>query len=420
MPMNPVNSAAILNALFHTEGSAGVTAEQEAAQLSAAGVNVNNEYSAGIYMAAFIADRYEPDGENVNRLNEGKKLVNATSWYYTVNTSSQKFDYKVTENGVEVTKYVTFSGWKAVKRKNQVTYYPKCAYLALYTTMPDKDGGGYVEPTQAADGTATTYMRINLHQAIISGGVAISRAAAGDENYTSVTVNSELMAYPEVSGNAWGTIVGFGVHDTDVPGNGAPVIWARLNESIPTTVGKVPLFRKDKFKLTFGPMGDTVGCEILDGLLGFKPGLQISFSGECWLGLLTRAPKDDRSAYDDGKFFSEPDDPEYVRVRVDDTSRINGLHTISGTESGEPVTVNDAGDLGQPNVVKNQALILMNEVTVASDIVAWGLFRNSDTTSSKLPFLVGSVKDSSGAATISLAPEEIPIVREGGLQISMM
>ena len=218
----------------------------------------------------------------------------------------------------------------------------------------------------------------------------------------------------------WGTIIGFGIHNTEVPGTGTPTAWARLNTPMATTIGRVPLFRKGKFNISFGPMGETEGCAILDGLLGFKYGNLISFSSQIWLGLLTRAPKSDRTAYEDGRYFSEPDDPEYVRVRLDDVSRINGKWFISGTEYGEPVVVNDAGDLGQPNVVKNQSLILMNEITQPTTIVAWGLFRSNDTTKDTLPFLTGTVMDSSGASTIEFKAEDIPIVREGGLQISMM
>jgi hypothetical protein len=410
--MNPLKSAAILNALFKTGGSAGKTPEQEAAQLLEQGVNVDGDYGPLTYAMAYVSDGYEMNGDTAKELDAKKELVNATSWYYTTTVSETRPDPNPEAPSGSTKR---FTGWVINKRNQQLTKWPSAAYLALYTTMPDKDGHNFVEP--AAD---TTYIRVDLHKAIISGGVSISEAADGEENYTSITVNTELIATPEVSGKTWGTIVGFGVHEKGTPGPDAPQLWARLKTPVATAVGKVPLFRKNKMVLTFGPMGETDGCTILDGLLGFKKGATISWSGACWLGLLTRPPKADRTAYEDGKFFSEPDDPEYVRVRVDDISRINGKYIISGTEPGEVVAINDSGDQGQPMVVKNQALILMNEITVKTDVVAWGMFRSSDTTSTTKPFLWGGVKDSSGATTITMAPEEIPIVREGGLQISMM
>ena len=410
--MNPLKSAAILNALFKTGGSAGKTPEQEAAQLLGQGVNVDGDYGPTAYVLAYMADDYELNGPTAQELDEKRALVNATSWYYTTNVTEKRPDPKP---GAGANATITVTGWVINQRKQQLTKWPEAAYLALYTTMPDKDGHNFVEP--AAD---TTYIRVDLHKAIISGGVSISEAADGEENYTSITVNTELIATTEVSGKTWGTIVGFGVHEKGTPGPDAPQLWARLKTPIATAVGKVPLFRKNKMVLTFGPMGETEGCTILDGLLGFKKGATISWSGACWLGLLTRPPKADRMAYEDGKYFAEPDDPEYVRVRIDDISRINGKYIISGTEPGDPVAVNSSGDMGQPVVVKNQALIVMNEITKNTDVTAWGLWRSSDTTSTTKPFLWGGVKDSSGATTITMAPEEIPIVREGGLQISMM
>ena len=412
MPMNPINSAEILNALFKTGGSAGKTPEQEAAQLLNDGVNVNGDYGPGAYALAYIADGYEMIGPAAQELDAKKALVNATSWYYTTNVTETFPDPN--PDAIQGSKK-TFTGWVINQRNQQLTKWPEAAYLALYTAMPDKDGNNFVEP--AAD---TTYMRVDLHKGIISGGVSISQAADGEENYTSIIVNTELIATTEVSGTTWGTIVGFGVHEKGTPGPDAPQLWARLKTPIATAVGKVPLFRKGKMVLTFGPMGETEGCTILDGLLGFKKGATISWSGACWLGLLTRPPKADRTAYEDGKYFAEPDDPAYVRVRIDDISRINDKYIISGTEPGDPVAVDSSGDLGQPMVVKNQALIVMNEITKNTDVTAWGLWRSSDTTRDTKPFLWGTVKDSSGNDTITLTPEEIPIVREGGLRISMM
>lgn len=410
--LNPINSAAILNALFRTGGSAGKTPAQEAAQLLEQGVDVNGDYGPAAYERAYISDGYEMKGDTAKELDAKKELVNVTSWYYTTNVSESRPDPR--PGAIEGSKK-TFTGWVINRRDQQRNYWPEKAYLALYTTMPDKDGRDFVEP--AAD---TTYVRVDLHKAIISGGVSISEAEDGEENYTSIIVNTELIATTEVSGRTWGTIVGFGVHEKGTPGPDAPTLWARLKTPIATAVGKVPLFRKNKMVLTFGPMGETEGCTILDGLLGFKKGATIGWSGACWLGLLTRPPKADRAAYEDGKFFAEPDDPEYVRVRIDDISRINGKYTISGAEPGDPVAVGSSGDLGRPMVVKNQALIVMNEITQNTSVTAWGLWRSSDTTRDTKPFLWGTVKDSSGNATITLTPEEIPIVREGGLRISMM
>lgn len=410
--LNPINSAAILNALFRTGGSAGKTPAQEAAQLDAQGVKINGTYGPTAYLAAYISDGYERNGPSAKELDAKRDLVNNTSWYYTTNVTEALPHPKP---GMPEDATIKLTGWTINQREQQRNFWPEKAYLALYTAMPDRYGHNFAEPAED-----TTYVRVDLHKAVISGGVSISEAADGEENYTSITVNTELIATTEVSGNAWGTIVGFGVHENGTPGSDAPLLWARLKNPIATAVGKVPLFRKGKMVLTFGPMGETEGCTILDGLLGFKKSAAISWTGACWLGLLTRPPKADRTAYEDGKDFAEPDDSEYVRVRIDDISRINGKYTISGAEPGDPVAVGSSGDMGQPMVVKNQALIVMNEITKNTSVTAWGLWRNSDTTSDTKPFLWGTVKDSSGNATITLTPEEIPIVREGGLRISMM
>lgn len=413
MPMNPELSAAILNALGKTGGSAGKTPAQEAEQLLNDGVNVNGDYGPVAYVLAYIADDYELNGPTAKELDKKRGLVNATSWYYTTNVTEKRPDPKPGAGDKDT---ITVTGWTINQREQQRNYWPEKAYLALYTTMPDKDGKNFVEPA-----AGTSYLRVDLHNSVISGGVSISEADEAEENYKSITKSIETIMTNEVVETPWGTIVGFGVHEKKTPGPDAPKMWARLKSDMPTALGKVPLFARDKLAITFGPMGETEGCTILDGLMGFKSGSQISFTGACWLGLLTRPPKTDRTAYEDGAYFSEPNDPAYHRARIDVKSRIDEEYTLGGAEPGEPVTINSFGDKGQPMVVKNQSLIPMDWLPEsATTVVAWGLWHSSDTTSKTKPFLVGTIKDSSGNDSIEFAPGEIPIVRVGGLRISMM
>lgn len=256
--IHPNYAKALLNALFQTDGEAGITRSEERANLIAQGVDQSvftTGVTATMYLSAFIADGYETDGENTKRLDEQKKHINASSWYNTQNTEAEIKKYK--QDGVEKSK--SFTGWKVVTLTQQRNDYPDNAYLALFTTMPDGNGSGYVEPIMGADGAATSYIRVNLFEAVVTGNVCINSAVTstvidaetGEESAVALLNNCEAIMYPEVVDVDWGSIVGFGVFEKEETGTGdKPIFWGKLNDPISATVGHVPLFRAGDFEVT--------------------------------------------------------------------------------------------------------------------------------------------------------------------------
>ena len=115
--------------------------------------------------------------------------------------------------------------------------------------MPDEFGNNYKEPIEDEEGNVTTYMRVDLHNDIISGDVSVANAAA-DENGISTLTNKNAIMFPEVSDIGWGTIVGIGVFETKQSGEGKPVYWGRLLKSEVANPNHVPLLRIGEFKLT--------------------------------------------------------------------------------------------------------------------------------------------------------------------------
>lgn len=103
--------------------------------------------------------------------------MNESVWYTTATVT---FDHTYTLYGSSATAETTLEYWYIYKKSSESASYPSKAYLALYTTMPDSSGAGYVEPTTtlSEDGTeiATTYMRVDLHEGIITGEVALNHA----------------------------------------------------------------------------------------------------------------------------------------------------------------------------------------------------------------------------------------------------
>ena len=127
--------------------------------------------------------------------------------------------------------------------------YPNASYLGLFITLPDADGVGGAEPsTSASNGAFTGYMRINLHDDIIYAEntlVECQQGASGE----GIIKNDKMIMFPEVVNENWGTIVGFGIFDNDIPGEGIPYFWGQLESSATTEIGKVPLFRADEFQI---------------------------------------------------------------------------------------------------------------------------------------------------------------------------
>lgn len=239
---------AILNALFHTTGSSGVTAEEEQAMLEENGIPMGG-ISASFYGLAYSQDGFSETGETTRNLNEKKEMVNATTWFYTQNTEFQTFEFE-DEDGKTFSK--SFRGWTIEKRTEQRFYYPSSAFLALFNTMPDENGQNYVEPVNGSNGTRTTYIRVNLKEGIITGNVSLNDAVADTENGGSILDNGEMIMFPEIVGSTWGTIVGFGVFEgEEVETGDTPIFWGRLTGgSIASSANHVPLFRVGDFKIT--------------------------------------------------------------------------------------------------------------------------------------------------------------------------
>jgi hypothetical protein len=125
----------ILNALFRTGGSAGLTADAELAQLktdaSLAQFTITNAddttqtvwgISTDRYFSAYKTDGYSSSGDATTALNKFKNPVTKSSWW-TVVPYTKKHKYTVTGSSAE--KEVTITGWY-VKVKSEPTYpYPK-------------------------------------------------------------------------------------------------------------------------------------------------------------------------------------------------------------------------------------------------------------------------------------------------------
>jgi hypothetical protein len=162
----------------------------------------------------------------------------------------------------------------------------------------------------------------------------------------------------------------------------------------------------------------SIGNTILDGLFGLKNGAIMSFTGDVYIGLLTKLPNINGAAYEDGLYFSEPDDPTYLRLKLNSDSRITKKPFIGGAEAGEPIVVDE--DTVIPVYVQNDAIIMFPEASSPYTIVGFGLFRTKDTTSQTLPFLWGEVTSSDDNAAIEVASGEVPVIREGDFKIYFM
>lgn len=256
MALKPMYGKGILNALFHTSGSAGKTAEQEKEELKAKDVPISDsegrdESWGGVppqmYFLAFKSDGYLENGTATKRLDDMRREVLKTTWW-SVENYSEVLEYEIPDSEDTATKL--FTGWRIKRETTQNLWYPEAAFLALFTKMPDETGAGYEEPMYDSEGNPTTYIRVDLHKAIISGGKCISRADK-DPNGGSYIVNTEMFAFPEVYGPLWGTIVGFGVMESDTPGGGdVPTHWGRVTTPLVTKEGRIPLFREGGFRST--------------------------------------------------------------------------------------------------------------------------------------------------------------------------
>lgn len=161
-------------------------------------------------------------------------------------------------------------------------------------------------------------------------------------------------------------------------------------------------------------LSDVIATPVLDGLYGYAANSVVSFQGQVWLGLLTVMPKDDGSKHEDGTYFKELSDPAYMRLRLDEESRINGKFIMSDAVEDEIVQVD--GDNVQPIVSRNQAPLIFPENYTPETMVGFGLFRSGEKTST-LPFLWDKITGLDGEENVVLEAEEMPIIREGNMEI---
>lgn len=165
-------------------------------------------------------------------------------------------------------------------------------------------------------------------------------------------------------------------------------------------------------------LSSTIGTEILNSLFArYKASSYMDFSGDVYIGLLTKLPNDDESAYSDGTYFSEPADEGYFRIRIDTASRITKTPFMANAISEDAVAVGE--DMAIPASISNQSMIMFPESNVDWDtVVGFGLFR--DKTGTDLPFLWGSVTSEDGTEGVTIEQYEVPIVRSGGFKVSLM
>lgn len=160
----------------------------------------------------------------------------------------------------------------------------------------------------------------------------------------------------------------------------------------------------------------TIGKDVLDGLYGRKSGSLITFTSGVYLGLLTRLPREDGKAHEDGKHFTELSSPGYMRTRLDTNSNIDGRYIMANPVAGETVMID--GDEAATAVIRNQTLIIFSENSTEETVVGFGLFRSADVEDPTRPFAWDKVHDGEGNDFIVIGAEEVPIVREGGLEIT--
>lgn len=167
-------------------------------------------------------------------------------------------------------------------------------------------------------------------------------------------------------------------------------------------------------------LNSIIGNQMLDGLFGKKKGGTISFSGDVYIGLLTKLPNSNGDAHADGTYFSEPADSTYQRIKINTTSRIGKSNFIAGAVLDEATTID--GCEAYPAYVTNQNMIMFLETSEEWDkVVGFGLFRSNDTSNTTtLPFLWGEVTAEDGEAGVTIGQSEVPIIRAGGFKVSLV
>jgi hypothetical protein len=249
----------ILDFLFATNGS-DITYEQECQELTDRGIALS-------VTGKQVFDSIQRLGDTEEQIKEKFKLrklyesyraaINSTVCCECVTDEDSYYSEVIVTNGnpSEVGEY----GWKTqeLATKRDSAKYPKKRYLALFTTMPNEQGIGYVEPFKGADGSNTTYCRVNLDGGYFSRDQVMADAYSDSEHGGASIQNKETIYYPEISGVDWATedspIVGFGIFENKDPVEGEfPYLWGALSnqDAVAAEVNHVPLFRVGDFKIS--------------------------------------------------------------------------------------------------------------------------------------------------------------------------
>lgn len=137
-------------------------------------------------------------------------------------------------------------------RNNNIVQFPKEPYIALFTTMPNAEGSGYVEPT------TPDYNRVSLIMKGPKNNQIMGKADTeeGDGVYAgkkvAVIKNQDIIVFPEieVDNNEEGyqeTIVGFGVFNSSEKSTGTLMLWGELTQPTTIKTQEIPVFRIKEF-----------------------------------------------------------------------------------------------------------------------------------------------------------------------------
>ena len=151
-----------------------------------------------------------------------------------------------------------------------------------------------------------------------------------------------------------------------------------------------------------------------------------------YIGLLNELPTPMHENLGDNYtpyYFKEPGPkagtvyPEYMRLRLDGESQLNRIFLLSDALFDE--TTGEVYVTNMESMVFPEAIGADNGDGTSSgwgEIKGFGLFYNNDTTDvseSAIPFLWGEIRQAGSGEAITLAGGEVPVIREGGLRISI-
>jgi hypothetical protein len=145
-------------------------------------------------------------------------------------------------------------------------------------------------------------------------------------------------------------------------------------------------------------------------------------------------PNHDLQYDDSGKsyYFKEPGTTpgstyrEYMRIRIDTESQLNKIFLLSDAiydERAGEVYVTNLDSILFPEAFGESKNDGTGDGTGWGDIQGFGLFYTDDTskvnTADSIPFLWGEIKKAGTNEPITVEGGEVPVIREGGLRISI-